>query len=429
MRRHPWIAFVLLAAGPALSTQEELSAFCGTDSTGRAQAVSDAAGQVLIESPEFPRGLWVDLADEAGKRLAGIEVEYQGRADSLVAIWVVDPSGLRQETLLWTRPPVAPLRLALKPGGEADLPHGLVSIDWRIDPDAEELPMLNPVEGPRLADWGDLTTFLQERWQGHTGRVVVQVDSTALAVDLAHPEAVEGLVDYLERSLPVPGEEIASFVQVILVPRTFERELALLDDSIALTISFVLVPGSDLEEWVLAELGRSSGPVTLSEASAMDELDLRSSEIVDVSPLAALTNLVELDLRDNRIVDVDPLASLTNLAFLYLDGNEIVDVSPLASLERLVELWLGRNQIVDVSPLAALTNVDGLLLEGNEIVDVSPLASLTRLLLLSLGENRIVDVDPLASLTNLNLLYLGGNEIVDVSPLASLTHLIPTESG
>ena len=105
MRRSPWIAFVLaLAAGPALSTQEELSALCGTDSTGRAQVVSDSSGQVLIESPEFPRGLWVDLADEAGKRLAGIEVEYQGRADSLVVIWAVDPSGLRQETLAWSRP-------------------------------------------------------------------------------------------------------------------------------------------------------------------------------------------------------------------------------------------------------------------------------------------------------------------------------------
>ena len=45
----------------------------------------------MIESPGFPRGLWVDLKDETGQALAGIQVEYQGRADSLVVIWSVDP--------------------------------------------------------------------------------------------------------------------------------------------------------------------------------------------------------------------------------------------------------------------------------------------------------------------------------------------------
>ena len=197
---------------------------------------------------------------------------------------------------------------------------------------------------------------------------MVQVDSTALAVDLSHPEAVERLVDHLERSLP--GEEIASFVQVLLVARTFERELALLDDSIALTTSFVLVPGSDLEEWVLAELGRSSGPVTLSEASALESLYLRDSEIVDVSPLGALTNLEQLWLGYNQIVDVSPLAALTNLEQLGLDTNEIVDVSPLAALTSLERLDLWGNGVVDVSPLAALTSLERLELAYNEVVDV-----------------------------------------------------------
>ena len=347
------VGVFLSLVATAAAAETELPFAAGTDSTGRAQAVSDTAGQVLIESPEFPRGLWVEVVDETGQALAGIEVEYQGRADSLVVIWVVDPSGLRQETLQWSRPAGGSLHLALRAADPAHLPPGLASVDWRIDPDAEALPMLNPVEGPRLADWGSLTTFLQERWQGHTGRVVVQVDSTALAVDLSHPEAVERLVDYLERRLPVPGEEIASFVQVILAPRTFERELALLDDSIALTTSYVLVPGSDLEEWVLAGLGRSSGPVTLSEAVAVTWLGLRFRQIVDISPLAALTNLEGLDLSWNRIVDVSPLAALTNLEGLMLEYNQIVDVSPLAALTNLEELRLEGNQIVDVGPLVA----------------------------------------------------------------------------
>ena len=285
-------------------------------------------------------------------------MEYQGRADSLVVIWSVDPSGLRQETLLWRRPAGDPLRLTLKAGDPAHLPAGLASIDWRIDPDGEGPLTLDPVDGPLLSGWRDLRAFLQERWQGRTGRVAVQVDSTALAVDLAHPEAVDRLVDYLQdqsrRSL---GEARAPLVQVLLSPYAFDRSLALLADSIVLNAYVVLVPGSELEQWALWSLSRSSGPVTLSEAAAVTRLVAPGRDIVDVGPLAALIGLELLNLRDNGIVDVSPLASLTSLEWLELGSNDIVDVGPLASLTSLKELHLRRNDIVDVGPLASLTGL------------------------------------------------------------------------
>ena len=96
----------------------------GVDSTGRAQARSNAAGQVMIESPEYPRGLWLHVADEAGQALAGIQVDYHGLPNGLVALHCVDPAGLRRETLLWTLPQGDPLRLTLQPRGPADLPCG-----------------------------------------------------------------------------------------------------------------------------------------------------------------------------------------------------------------------------------------------------------------------------------------------------------------
>ena len=414
------LAIPVLAA-PA-TAQTEFPFAAGTDSRGRGQAVSDAAGRVLIESPEYPGGLWLDLADEAGQALAGIQVEFQGRADSLVAIWSVDPSGLRQETLLWARPRGDPLGLAIEPAEPAGLPPGLASIDWRVEPGAEELLLLEVA--PELIGWEAVTAFLRARWKGGKVRVAVQIDSsTAVAVDLTHPETVGRLVGYLQDRAQRSLGASASVTEVALYPYALDGYHAPLEDSIVLITSFVLVPGSKLEWWVLTELGTSRRRVTLSQASALRRLNLQGEEIVDVSPLAALTGLQRLVLDDNEIADVSPLASLTGLRYLFLEDNEIVDVGPLASLTRLIWLYLGNNEIVDVSSLAPLNILGVLDLSENRIVDVSPLASLTSLGWLSLWANEIVDVSPLASLTRLSQLGLGRNEIVDVSPLASLTSL------
>ncbi len=420
----------MAVAATAAAAQTEFPFAAGTDSSGRAQAVSDAAGRVLIESPEFPRGLWVDLVDEAGQAMSGLQVEYQGEPDSLVALRCVDPAGLRRETLLWARPGGDPLRLRLRHSEPVDLPAGLDAIDWRIDRSAEELLVLDRVEA-QLAGWGELEAFLQERWTGHEGRVVVQISGgTTLAVDLTHPEPVARLLGYLQdRARESLGEVEAPFVDVLVSPYAIEEDLALLEDAIVLTMSFVLIPGSELEEWVLRGMRRSgrrwSGPVSWSEASALTRLDLTRLQIVDASPLAALTNLDTLHLGHNEIVDVSPLAALTRLEHLDLGSNEVVDVGPLAALTGLEHLDLSSNEIVDVSALAALTGLERLNLSGNPLVDVSPLTALAALEWLSLGRlyGRIADVSPLAALTHLDTLHLNSNLLVDVSPLAALGEL------
>ena len=86
----------LVALGTSAAiAQTELFFATGVDSTGWAQAQSNADGHVLIESPQYPRGLWLHLVNEAGDALAGLQVEYQGRPDSLVvdALCRSDQSG------------------------------------------------------------------------------------------------------------------------------------------------------------------------------------------------------------------------------------------------------------------------------------------------------------------------------------------------
>ena len=425
-------AGVLLAVAATLAAaQTEFPYAAGTDSTGRAQAVSDATGRVLIESPEFPRGLWVDLVDEAGHALPGIQAEYEGWPDSLVALRCVDPAGLRQETLLWTRPDGAPLQLTQKPDESPGLPAGLTSIDWQIDPSAERL-----LESTRLIGWSGVEAFLRERWHGWAGWAVVKLDGGAVAVHLDRAEAIERLVTYLQETHQPVAESLAETPifgaaavyqtsnlfppgGVILQTKWFEDEhleTAVREalDGRREVASLTLLEAQERNIHNLAGVGHLTG---------LDTLDLRDNEIVDVGPLASLTSLKLLRLSSNYISDVGPLASLTSLETLVLSSNYIVDVSPLAALTNLKGLWLTANYVVDVNPLASLTSLERLALSHTDIVDVSPLAALTDLRVLWWSHNDLVDVSPLASLTSLEWLALSHNDLVDVSPLASLPSL------
>ena len=150
---------------------------------------------------------------------------------------------------------------------------------------------------------------------------------------------------------------------------------------------------------------------SLDADSQVTALSLHGCKIIDVAPLANLTQLTRLDLSGNQIIDVAPLANLTQLTELYLISNQIIDVAPLAKLTRLNELYLHSNQISAVAPLANLTQLTRLDLDINQIIDVAPLANLTQLKRLFFNSNQIIDIAPLAHLTQLESLDLSNNRI------------------
>ena len=430
----------LAALGASAATaQTDFFFATGTDSTGWAQAQSNADGHVLIESPQYPHGLWLHLVDEAGQPLANIQVEYQGQPDSLVAIHCVDPAGSVRETLIWSRPEGDSLRLTLKPEEASDeLPAGIAAIDWQIDPIAEVL--LVPEQETRLEGWEAMSAFLRERWQDQTGRVAVQLDaSTSFAVELDHPEAVETLMTYLQQMYRPAGTSLGESAALDVI---FMRGFALQEGII---LYLPLFADSNLERVVREELGLLQGRLTLEDVAyltrlkaaakniyslaglkhltTLQTLDLHTNQITDVGPLAGLTTLQTLDLHNNQITDVGPLAGLTNLQSLSLYTNQITDVGPLAGLPNLQSLHLSNNQIADVTLLANLKNLQSLNLWDNQITDVTLLAGLTNLQSLSLSRNPIADVTLLANLKNLQSLHLSNNQIADVTPLAGLTNL------
>ena len=408
----------LAALGSSAATaQTELFFATGVDSTGWAQAQSNADGHVLIESPQYPRGLWLHLVDEAGEALAGLQIEYQGRPDSLVAIRYVDPAGGVRETLVWTRPEGDPLRLTLKPRETADLSAELIPVDSQIDRTAVSL--LEPVAETRLESWEAIEAFLRTHWQSQTGRVVVQLDaSTSFAVELDRPEIIETLVAHLQRTHQLEAAPLGGITPIEV--QIFEGILGLRE---GLILSSSLFKDAALEAAVRHTLGRPQGRLTPKDVASLTALTVRSKDIHSLAGLEHLTILQRLVLDYNRITDLTPLVSLENLTSLYLNGNQIVDLTPLASLKNLTALSLWQNRITDLTPLVSLENLTSLYLNGNQIVDLTPLVSLKNLTSLHLDRNQIVDLTPLTQLNNLQTLSLGDNPIVDLTPLIQLDNL------
>ncbi len=360
----------LTALGVSAATaQTELFFATGVDSTGRALAQSNADGHVLIESPQYPRGLWLHLVDEAGDALADIQVEYQGWPDSLVVLRCVDPAGGVRETLIWTRPSGDPLRLTLKPKKVGDLPAGLTPIDWQINLSVE--PLLERVKKARLIGWEALEAFLRERWAGQTGRVSVRIKSsttfTILAVEVDRPEAVEALVAHLQQLHQTAGVSLGENTTLIEV-QVF-RNLALLEDVIHLNPFFF--EDAALATAVRRALGLAQGTsFAPEEAASLTRLGAGDSDIHSLVGLGQLAALQRLYLSENQIADLTPLAQLKNLEELYLSNNQITDVTPLTRLTNLQVLGLDDNQIEDLSPLVAnpgLGEGDRIYLENNPL--------------------------------------------------------------
>jgi Leucine-rich repeat (LRR) protein len=178
----------------------------------------------------------------------------------------------------------------------------------------------------------------------------------------------------------------------------------------------------------------------------LTNFSFRGNAIIDVSPLAGLSNLRALNCAENtRIVDFSPLSSLANLETLSLNGNSITNLTPLQSLSRLTVLNLDNNVLDSLSPISGLTNLNILSARQTSLTTSAGLSGLTnlfslcldqnsiispilpqlpnRLISLGLSSNSIVSVQSFTSFTNLQSLGLGANPISDYSGFSGLSNL------
>jgi hypothetical protein len=161
----------------------------------------------------------------------------------------------------------------------------------------------------------------------------------------------------------------------------------------------------------------------LASCQSLHTLNLAHSRVSDVSALASCQSLHTLNLAHSRVSDVSALASCQSLHTLHLACTEVSDVSALVSCQNLHTLNLSCTHVSDVSVLASWQSLHTLDLADTELSDVSALASCEPLHTLDLSETRVRDVSALASCRSLHTLNLKNTRVRDVTALASCQSL------
>lgn len=201
----------------------------------------------------------------------------------------------------------------------------------------------------------------------------------------------------------------------------------------------------NLETALRSVLEKPFDPIYQSELAALENLNLSSSNVYDISVLEKCINLKTLDLSSNTVEDLSPIASLTQLSsliiyennvsdiealmnldsleYLDIDSNDIADLSPLEGLVNLVHLDIGENPVDDIGSVSYLTKLEYFRITNSEISDLSSLSEILSLKEIDAENNEIDDLNSLRDLWQLEKLNLGNNEITDITPLADLQSL------
>lgn len=122
---------------------------------------------------------------------------------------------------------------------------------------------------------------------------------------------------------------------------------------------------------------------------------------------------VNLQLRSNEALDLSPLAWCTQLRYLSVN----LTVIPHIYYDKYNDPHIVEMEPVDLSSLRELTALERLELNVGRIEDLSVLAALPNLSTLVLWADGELDLTPLAGCSVLTELALGGRGTVDLSPL------------
>jgi serine/threonine protein kinase/Leucine-rich repeat (LRR) protein len=156
------------------------------------------------------------------------------------------------------------------------------------------------------------------------------------------------------------------------------------------------------------------------EHGAVTSLELRTDDVTDLSPLAALPDLQHLHCRGSgldrgKLSDLSPLKGL-RLVTLDISANLVSDLTPLAEMP-LRELHLAGNTVGDLSALKGLP-LEVLDCSHTLVSDLKPLRGM-RLTSFACAGTAVTDLAPLQKMP-LQKLDCSGTSINDLTPLKTM---------
>lgn len=162
----------------------------------------------------------------------------------------------------------------------------------------------------------------------------------------------------------------------------------------------------------------------IGDLADLNRLTLNGCNIVTISALEGLSELVYLDLSSNTIRNLEPLSGMKNLQELYLKQNALTDLSNISALTGLKILDVSYNSLTTLSPIFNLTRLTTLDASTNLLTDLYNIEYLTSLSSLTVSSNTITDAAPLAACASLTELDISYNSFTDITALNALTNLV-----
>lgn len=161
-------------------------------------------------------------------------------------------------------------------------------------------------------------------------------------------------------------------------------------------------------------------PNSLQLLTSLLTLNIRYSDVNNISALSNLKSLTNLDLSDTRVTDISALSNLKFLTDLKLNGTKVSDIRVLSNLKSLTNLKLRGTQISDIRVLSHLKSLANLELSDTKVSDIRVLSDLKSLTNLELSGTKVSDISALSGLKNLKSLDLSGIVIKDLSVLSRM---------
>lgn len=109
---------------------------------------------------------------------------------------------------------------------------------------------------------------------------------------------------------------------------------------------------------------------------SMKELTVEYCSFSDTAVLGRFEQLTHLDLKGTEVKDLTPFPNMKNLEWISLYGTRVSNISPLSRLEQLQYLDISETQVRNLKPLSGLTNLRQLKIVGTNVTDLSPIAGL-----------------------------------------------------